>query len=103
MVSANLFHCRKNSWPPEEYLSKTALHSVLSPSFFLVSFRSLLVEFGRAWLPRKYEKCENNKLWLKKNKNQSRGELCLIRINGENLNSNWKGIFCLVCFQGSQD
>lgn len=27
MVSATLFHCRKNSWPPEEYLSKTALHS----------------------------------------------------------------------------
>ncbi|KAM6544702.1 hypothetical protein CsatB_025438 [Cannabis sativa] len=25
MVSGNLFHCRKNSWPPEEYLSRTAL------------------------------------------------------------------------------
>ncbi|XP_062109105.1 uncharacterized protein LOC133819784 [Humulus lupulus] len=25
MVSGNLFHCRKNSWPPEEYISRTAL------------------------------------------------------------------------------
>ncbi|KAI4338292.1 hypothetical protein L6164_016634 [Bauhinia variegata] len=25
MVSGNLFHCRKNSWPPEEYITKTTL------------------------------------------------------------------------------
>ncbi|KAL5542560.1 hypothetical protein UlMin_010270, partial [Ulmus minor] len=25
MVSGTLFHCRKNSWPPEEYVSRTAL------------------------------------------------------------------------------
>ncbi|KAE8039396.1 hypothetical protein FH972_011813 [Carpinus fangiana] len=25
MVSGNLFHCRKNSWPPEEYISRTTL------------------------------------------------------------------------------
>ncbi|KAM1689807.1 hypothetical protein TB2_031070 [Malus domestica] len=26
MVSGHLFHCRKNSWPPEEYISKNTLH-----------------------------------------------------------------------------
>lgn len=25
MVSANIFHCRKNSWPPEEYISRATL------------------------------------------------------------------------------
>ncbi|OAY28232.1 non-lysosomal glucosylceramidase [Manihot esculenta] len=25
MVTSNLFHCRKNSWPPEEYVSRTTL------------------------------------------------------------------------------
>ncbi|XP_027365243.1 non-lysosomal glucosylceramidase isoform X2 [Abrus precatorius] len=25
MVSGNIFHCRKNSWPPEEYISKSTL------------------------------------------------------------------------------
>lgn len=25
MISGNLFHCRKNSWPPEEYISRTTL------------------------------------------------------------------------------
>ncbi|MED6134806.1 hypothetical protein PIB30_040420 [Stylosanthes scabra] len=25
MVSGNIFHCRKNSWPPEEYISKATL------------------------------------------------------------------------------
>ncbi|XP_050216647.1 uncharacterized protein LOC126667660 [Mercurialis annua] len=25
MVTSNLFHCRKNSWPPEEYISKHSL------------------------------------------------------------------------------
>ncbi|CAK8571966.1 unnamed protein product [Lathyrus sativus] len=25
MVSGNIFHCRKNSWPPEEYINKTTL------------------------------------------------------------------------------
>ncbi|XP_023000039.1 non-lysosomal glucosylceramidase [Cucurbita maxima] len=25
MVSGNLFHCRKNSWPPDEYISKSTL------------------------------------------------------------------------------
>ncbi|XP_041011666.1 non-lysosomal glucosylceramidase-like isoform X1 [Juglans microcarpa x Juglans regia] len=25
MVSGNLFHCRKNSWPPEEYISRNTL------------------------------------------------------------------------------
>ncbi|KAH7833200.1 hypothetical protein Vadar_004018 [Vaccinium darrowii] len=25
MVSANIFHCRKNSWPPEEYVSRATL------------------------------------------------------------------------------
>ncbi|KDP39388.1 hypothetical protein JCGZ_01145 [Jatropha curcas] len=25
MVTTNLFHCRKNSWPPEEYVSRTTL------------------------------------------------------------------------------
>ncbi|VAH16265.1 unnamed protein product [Triticum turgidum subsp. durum] len=25
MVSGHLFHCRKNSWPPEEYVGRTAL------------------------------------------------------------------------------
>ncbi|EEF44252.1 conserved hypothetical protein [Ricinus communis] len=25
MVTSNLFHCRKNSWPPEEYISRTTL------------------------------------------------------------------------------
>jgi non-lysosomal glucosylceramidase len=25
MVSGHLFHCRKNSWPPEEYVARTAL------------------------------------------------------------------------------
>ncbi|KAK7278548.1 hypothetical protein RJT34_23578 [Clitoria ternatea] len=26
MVSGNIFHCRKNSWPPEVYISKSTLH-----------------------------------------------------------------------------
>ncbi|KAK4750952.1 hypothetical protein SAY87_004434 [Trapa incisa] len=26
MVSGNLFHCRRHSWPPEEYISRTTLH-----------------------------------------------------------------------------
>lgn len=28
MVSGHLFHCRKNSWPPEEYVGRTALQLV---------------------------------------------------------------------------
>lgn len=28
MVSGNLFHCRKNSWPPEEYISRNTLQLV---------------------------------------------------------------------------
>ncbi|MBA0740473.1 hypothetical protein Gogos_013673, partial [Gossypium gossypioides] len=26
MVTGNIFHCRKNSWPPEEYVSRHTLH-----------------------------------------------------------------------------
>ncbi|KAK9138325.1 hypothetical protein Sjap_008919 [Stephania japonica] len=26
MVSGNIFHCRKHSWPPEEYISRSTLH-----------------------------------------------------------------------------
>lgn len=26
MVSGNIFHCRKHSWPPEEYINRTTLH-----------------------------------------------------------------------------
>lgn len=33
MVGANLFHCRKNSWPPEEYISRAALQLVSSVLF----------------------------------------------------------------------
>lgn len=34
MVSGNLFHCRKNSWPPEEYISKSTLQLVSLSVFF---------------------------------------------------------------------
>ncbi|XP_031097658.1 non-lysosomal glucosylceramidase [Ipomoea triloba] len=32
MVSGNLFHCRKNSWPPEEYITRATLHLFESDS-----------------------------------------------------------------------
>lgn len=32
MVSGHIFHCRKNSWPAEEYVGRTALQLV-SPLF----------------------------------------------------------------------
>lgn len=28
MVSGHIFHCRKNSWPAEEYVGRTALQLV---------------------------------------------------------------------------
>jgi hypothetical protein len=46
MVSGHLFHCRKNSWPPEEYVARTALQLVrralvsIAKTFFSIrSFR----------------------------------------------------------------
>jgi hypothetical protein len=33
MVSGHIFHCRKNSWPAEEYVGRTALQLVSPPTF----------------------------------------------------------------------
>ncbi|XAR48848.1 Glucosylceramidase [Bertholletia excelsa] len=32
MVTGNIFHCRKDSWPPEEYVSRASLHLLDSDS-----------------------------------------------------------------------
>lgn len=45
MVSGNLFHCRKNSWPPEEYINRSTLHLVTLINFldcFFVQFMNFL-------------------------------------------------------------
>ena len=41
MVSGNLFHCRRNSWPPEEYIHRSTLQ--------LVSFTTLFSPFSLFW------------------------------------------------------
>jgi hypothetical protein len=52
MVSGHLFHCRKNSWPPEEYVPRTALQLVrralvsVAKTFFLHPLFSLLRFLG---------------------------------------------------------
>jgi len=33
MVSGHIFHYRKNSWPAEEYVGRTALQLVSQPTF----------------------------------------------------------------------
>lgn len=37
MVSGNLFHFRRNSWPPEEYINRATLHLVCFYKFYLFS------------------------------------------------------------------
>jgi hypothetical protein len=37
MVSGHIFHCRRNSWPAEEYVARTALQLV-SPGSSRASF-----------------------------------------------------------------
>lgn len=76
MVSGNLFHCRKNSWPPEEYISKTALQLVSSVLHFFFPF-----------LLRKSKKIKQNKLW--KSRSMSN---CLNNLD-ELMNKDWKFIF----------
>lgn len=45
MVSGNLFHYRKNSWPPEEYINRTTLQLVSFSCYLIPLLCKLIIYF----------------------------------------------------------